>query len=208
MKIIMLVYPGLTPLDLVGPLQVWSLWPGAGIQVVWKTIQPIPTDTGMSIVPTHSFDDCFESPDILFAPGGTQPTFELMNDDETIAFLKSKGANAQWITSVCTGALLLGTAGLLQGYKATTHWAAHSSLSDFGAIPTEGRYVIDRNRATGGGVTAGIDFGLALVAHIAGDELAKAIQLGLEYSPQPPFNSGTPSEASEATVATVLSWFS
>ncbi|MFT4519709.1 MAG: cyclohexyl-isocyanide hydratase [Halioglobus sp.] len=207
MKIVMLAYPGLTPLDLMGPLQVWSTWPEAEIQVVWKTTEPIPTDTGMFIVPTHSFAECFDNPDILFAPGGTQPTIELMADEETITFLKDKGAKARWVTSVCTGALLLGTAGLLRGYKATTHWAAHSSLEDFGAIPTQGRYVIDRTRATGGGVTAGIDFALALVAEIAGDEIAKAIQLGLEYSPQPPFNSGTPAEASDATVERVLTWF-
>ncbi len=207
MKIVMLAYPGLTPLDLMGPLQVWSLWPAAEIQVVWKTTDPIPTDTGMSIVPTHSFESCFESPDILFAPGGTQPTFDLMADKTTIDFLKAKGAKAQWVTSVCTGALLLGSAGLLDGYKATTHWAAHVMLETVGAIPTQGRYVIDRNRATGGGVTAGIDFGLAMVAQIAGDELAKTIQLALEYSPQPPFNSGSPADASEATIQRVLEGF-
>jgi len=207
MKIVMLAYPGLTPLDLMGPLQAWSMWPDAEIQVVWKTDAPIPTDTGMSIVPTHRFDNCFESPDILFAPGGTKPTIDLMSDLEVMDFLKDKGAKAQWVTSVCTGALLLGAAGLLEGYKATTHWAAHAYLEAFGAIPTSGRYVIDRNRATGGGVTAGIDFGLALVARIAGDELAKTIQLAIEYSPSPPFNSGSPAEASEETIERVKGIF-
>lgn len=207
MKILMLAYPGLTPLDLMGPLQIWSIWPEAEIQVVWKTTEPIQTDTGMAIVPTHSFSNCFEKPDILFAPGGTGATFKLMADEETLLFLKEKGAKAQWITSVCTGALLLGAAGLLEGYKATTHWAAQTHLEQFGAIPTQGRCVIDRNRATGGGVTAGIDFGLTLIAQIAGDELAKTIQLAVEYSPQPPFNSGTPSEASEETVQRVLALF-
>lgn len=208
MKIVMLAYPGFTPLDLMGPLQVWTSWPEAEIQVVWKTSDPISTDTGMSIVPTHNFDNCFETPDILFVPGGTKPTLDLMADSEVIAFLKDKGANAKWITSVCTGALLLGAAGLLEGYKATTHWAAHSYLEAFGAIPTQGRYVIDRNRATGGGVTAGIDFGLALVAKIAGEELAKTIQLALEYSPKPPFDSGSPAEASDETVKRVMGIFS
>ena len=207
MKILMLAYPGFTPLDLMGPLQAWSMWPEAEIQVVWKTTAPIPTDTGLSLVPTHSFDNCFENPDILFAPGGTQPTIDLMSDLEVMAFLKDKGAKAQWVTSVCTGALLLGAAGLLEGYKATTHWAAHSYLEAFGAIPSEGRYVIDRNRATGGGVTAGIDFGLALVARIAGDELAKTIQLAMEYSPKPPFNSGSPAEASAETIERVKGIF-
>ena len=207
MKIIMLAYPDFTPLDLLGPLQVWSIWPEAEIQIVWKNTDPVMTDTGMAIVPTHSFDDCFSDPDILFAPGGTRATFELMSDEETMSFLRAKGADARWVTSVCTGALLLGAAGLLEGYKATTHWAAHDNLAAFGAIPTQGRYVIDRNRATGGGVTAGIDFGLALVARIAGDEIAKVIQLSLEYSPQPPFTSGTPDEASEATVQQVIKLF-
>jgi cyclohexyl-isocyanide hydratase len=145
MKIVMLAYPGFTPLDLMGPLQVWSAWPGTEIQVVWKTTNPISTDTGMSIVPTHSFENCFDTPDILFAPGGAKPTIDLMADVEVMAFLKDKGAKAQWVTSVCTGALLLGAAGLLKGYKATTHWAAVSYLKTFGPTSTQGRYVIDRN---------------------------------------------------------------
>lgn len=207
MKIVMLAYPGMTPLDLLGPLQTWSQWPESEIQVVWKDVNPVMTDTGMAVVPTHAFDDAFTDPDILFAPGGTKATFDLMSDEETINFLRQRGANARWITSVCTGALLLGSAGLLKGYKATTHWAAHENLAAFGAIPTQGRYVIDRNRATGGGVTAGIDFGLALLAKIAGDEVAKAVQLTMEYSPQPPFTSGTPDEASEETVQLVLANF-
>jgi cyclohexyl-isocyanide hydratase len=207
MKITMLAYPGMTPLDLLGPLQTWSLWHGAEIQVVWKNTDPVMTDTGMAIVPTHDFTEAYDSPDILFAPGGTKATFDLMSDVEVMDFLKAKGAEASWITSVCTGALLIGAAGLLTGYKATTHWAAHENLAAFGAIPTKARYVIDRNRATGGGVTAGIDFGLALMAEIAGEEAARVAQLVMEYSPQPPFRSGTPDEASEATIKTVLDNF-
>lgn len=208
MKISMLVYPGMTPLDLVGPLQTWSQLPDVSIEFVWKNTDPIATDTGMVIVPSHSFAQAAESPDILFAPGGAMPTMELMGDVETIGFLKGRGEKAQWVTSVCTGALLLGAAGLLDGYKATTHWSAVPMLENFGAIPTEGRYVIDRNRATGGGVTAGIDFGLAMVAHIIGEEEAKAIQLGLEYAPQPPFNTGTPENATPELIQTVLDSFS
>ena len=207
MKIAMLVYPGMTPLDMLGPLQTWSAWPGADIQIVWKTTDPVMTDTGMAVVPTHSFADSFEAPDILFAPGGLVPTFELMSDEATMTYLRERGAKARWITSVCTGAMLLGSAGLLKGYKATTHWAAHDRLEALGAIPTQGRYVIDRNRATGGGVTAGIDFGLALMAQIAGEDLAKVVQLSLEYSPQPPFQSGTPAEASAATLKQVVDGF-
>lgn len=207
MKIIMLAYPGMTPLDLLGPLQVWSQIPNVNIQITWKHIDPVMTDTGLALVPTHAFEDTFDSPDIIFVPGGTKATFELMEDDETIAFLKQKSEAASWICSVCTGALVLGAAGLLKGYKATTHWAALDSLAGFGAIPTEGRYVIDRNRATGGGVTAGIDFGLAMVAKIVDIETAKVIQLAMEYSPNPPFNSGSPTEASKETVQTVLDNF-
>ena len=207
MKIVMLAYPNFTPLDLMGPLQVWSYWPEADIQVVWKNTAPMMTDTGMAIVPTHNFESCFENPDIVFVPGGTKATFDLMSDVDTLRFLQEKCTNAKWITSVCTGALVLGAAGLLEGYKATTHWAAHDNLARFGAIPTQGRYVIDRNRATGGGVTAGIDFGLAMVGEIAGEQAAKTIQLALEYSPQPPFASGTPNEASEETVQRVLKNF-
>lgn len=203
----MLVYPGMTPLDLMGPLQTWSQLPEVDIQIVWKNTEPVMTDTGMAIVPTHSFADAFENPDILFAPGGTKATMDLMQDAETIQFLKERGETATWVTSVCTGALLLGAAGLLKGYKATTHWAAIGFLEGLGAIATEGRYVIDRNRATGGGVTAGIDFGLALAAEIAGEEVAKSIQLAMEYSPQPPFTSGTPDEASPEILQRVLESF-
>ena len=203
----MLAYPGMTPLDLLGPLQVWSQVPGFEIQIVWKHTQAVMTDTGMAVVPTHSFEDSVESPDIIFVPGGTKATFELTQDEETINYLKQKAESATWICSVCTGALVLGAAGLLTGYKATTHWAAIDALEGFGAIPTEGRYVIDRNRATGGGVTAGIDFGLAMVAEIVDEKTAKMIQLAMEYSPQPPFNSVSPQEASEEIVQAVLEGF-
>lgn len=195
MKILMLAYPGMTPLDLMGPLQVFSYWPEAQVQLVWKTLDPVATDTAACIVPTHTFDTSFAEPDIIFVPGGTKPTFDLMLDQETIGFLQTKAQTAQWITSVCTGALVLGAAGLLSGYKATTHWAAVELLESFGSTHVDERYVIDRNRATGGGVTAGIDFGLALVAEISGAETAKVIQLALEYSPAPPFKSGSPAEA-------------
>ena len=207
MKIIMLVYPGMTPLDLFGPLQAWSQVPEFDIQIVWKNTDPVMTDTGMAIVPTHSFSDAHQSPDLLFAPGGTKATIDPMQDEETIGFLKEKGEKASWVTSVCTGALLIGAAGLLKGYKATTHWAAVDYLQSFGAIATEGRYVIDRNRATGGGVTAGIDFGLALIARLVDEETAKSIQLALEYSPQPPFDSGHPNVASAQTVQRVTEDF-
>jgi cyclohexyl-isocyanide hydratase len=207
MKIVMLAYPDMTPLDLMGPLQAWSMWPGVSIQVVWKTLEPVPTDTGMAILPTHTLTDAEPNPDILFVGGGTAGTFRILEDPEIIEFLQARGDKAKWITSVCTGALVLGAAGLLQGYKATTHWAAVDMLAAYGAEHTEGRYVIDRNRATGGGVTAGIDFGLALMAEMGFEEDAKVVQLAMEYSPQPPFASGTPAEASPETISAVLAAF-
>jgi cyclohexyl-isocyanide hydratase len=200
-RIQMLVYPGMTLQDLVGPLQVWAAWPGAEIQFAWKSAGPVTTDSGLAVVATTSLDDAWTAPDILFTPGGLLPTFELLDDATVIDFLRTRGAQAKWVTSVCTGAVLLGAAGLLRGYRAATHWFARDSLALFGATPSSERWVIDRNRATGGGVTAGIDFGLALMAHVAGPELARVTQLALEYSPQPPFRSGTPQEAAPETLA-------
>jgi cyclohexyl-isocyanide hydratase len=202
-RIQMLVYPGMTLQDLVGPLQVWAAWPGAEIQFAWKSTGPVPTDSGLAVIATTSFADAWAAPDILFAPGGLLPTFELLEDEAAIGFLRSRGEQAKWVTSVCTGAVLLGAAGLLRGYRAATHWFARDSLALFGATPSSERWVIDRNRATGGGVTAGIDFGLALLSHVAGPELARVVQLALEYSPQPPFRSGTPEEATPQTLATL-----
>ena len=200
-RIQMLVYPGMTLQDLVGPLQVWAAWPGVEIQFAWKSAGPVTTDSGLAVVATTALEDAWTAPDILFTPGGLLPTFELLDDATIIDFLRTRGAQAKWVTSVCTGAVLLGAAGLLRGYRAATHWFARDALALFGATPSNERWVIDRNRATGGGVTAGIDFGLALMAHVAGPELARVTQLALEYSPQPPFRSGTPQEAAPETLA-------
>jgi cyclohexyl-isocyanide hydratase len=203
----MLVYPGMTLLDLVGPLQVLAGLPDCEVQFAWKSAGPVLTDSGMAVNATTTFEDAWLQPDILFVPGGFAPTFELLDDLAVIEFLRRQGAGAKWVTSVCSGAILLGAAGLLQGYRASTHWAVHDSLALFGATPIKERWVIDRNRATGGGVTAGIDFGLALMAEIAGPDRARAQQLWLEYSPQPPFRSGTPAEASPETLAAVRASF-
>lgn len=207
MKISMLVYPHFTPLDLIGPLQIWSQLPDADIELVAKDLTPIPTDTAAQIVPTHSYENAAARPDILFAPGGTAGTLAIAQDPATLAYLADRGKHASWITSVCTGALIMGAAGLLNGYKATTHWAALDALEGFGAEPSKERWVIDRNRATGGGVTAGIDFGLAMMAELAGEDAAKMAQLAMEYNPNPPFNSGHPDVAEDHIVAAVVDGF-
>ncbi len=207
MLIQMLVYPYMTLLDLVGPAQVWSLWPDAEIQFVWKDTCPLMTDSGLAVVPTHSFSAAEGSPAILFAPGGIEGTARAISDPEIVEFMSARGAKAEWVTSVCTGALILGASQLLDGYKATTHWMALDALVGFGAEAVKERWVIDRNRATGGGVTAGIDFGLALMARIAGEDVARAAQLALEYSPSPPFDAGSPDEAPPETIELVKSLF-
>ncbi|QWG24536.1 DJ-1/PfpI family protein [Bradyrhizobium sediminis] len=203
----MLVYPGMTLLDLVGPLQTWARLPNAELQFAWKAPGDIPTDAGLSVNATVGFSNAWEDPDILFAPGGLDPTFALLDDDETIHFLASRGEKAKWVTSVCTGAVLLGAAGLLKGYRAATHWFFLDQLELYGATPSDARYVVDRNRATGGGVTAGVDFGLVMATRIAGEPFARSVQLAMQYAPEPPFRSGTPAEALPETAAAVRARF-
>jgi len=194
MNIVFLLFPDVTQLDLTGPAQVFSRMKDAKITLVAKTSEPVPTDSGFALLPTATFETA-PTPDILCVPGGFGVT-GAMEDEATLAWLRAAAADAQWVTSVCTGALVLGAAGLLQGYRATTHWASHDYLALFGATPVKERVVFDRNRVTGGGVTAGTDFGLALVAAIAGEEHARFVQLSLEYDPAPPLDSGTPEKAS------------
>jgi cyclohexyl-isocyanide hydratase len=174
------------------------------IHLVWKTTDLVRTDTGIGVKPNATFATCPRELDILFVPGGFGQQ-NLMADSEVIAFLADRGARAKFVTSVCSGSLLLGAAGLLQGYKATSHWAAREGLSAFGAEPTDARVVVDRNRITGGGVTAGIDFGLVVLAKLRGDDAAKFTQLAMEYDPEPPFNSGSPKTADPAIVQQTLS---
>ena len=188
-----LLYPNVTQLDATGPAQVLSRVPGAKMHMIWKTRDPVPTDAGFSIVPTTTFADCPQL-DVICVPGGGGQV-EVMVDAETLEFLRKQAAKARYVTSVCTGSLILGAAGLLKGYKSACHWAWRDMLKDFGAIAVAERVVRDRNRISGGGVTAGIDFGLTVAAELAGDEVAKSIQLVLEYDPQPPFDSGSPEKA-------------
>ena len=203
-QVAMLIYPGMTALDLVGPQQVFGYMMMGSIDLVWKSKDPVRTDTGLSIVPTKTFADVPEAIDILFVPGGGQETVALMEDSETTRFLASRGKAARLVTSVCSGSLVLGAAGLLKGYKATSHWSVRDVLSLLGATPVNARYVEDRNRITAGGVTSGIDFGLRLAAKLRGEDYAKSLELNLEYDPQPPFHSGTPEKAGEL-VASAMS---
>ena len=188
-----LLFPGLTQLDLTGPAQLLSRLGNVKLDLVWKDRVPVPTDAGFSIVATAAFDEV-KAADILCIPGGIGVA-DVMEDEQAMAWVRRIGAQAQWVTSVCTGSLILGAAGLLKGYRATSHWAWRDQLRLFGAEPVDERVVFDRNRVTGGGVTAGIDFALALTARIRGEEHAKMLQLGFEYDPAPPFDSGSPESA-------------
>lgn len=199
MRIAFMPFPGFTQLDMTGPAQFLSRMPGAEALYVWKTREPVMSDAGFAIVPTATFDEVGEA-EMICIPGGIGVA-DVMTDDAAMAWIRRVGGSAQWVTSVCTGSLILGAAGLLEGYKATTHWAWHHHLARFGAEPVEARTVIDRNRITGGGVTAGIDFALTLILHLHGEAVAKAMQLGLEYDPAPPVDAGTPAKAGEAAVA-------
>jgi cyclohexyl-isocyanide hydratase len=203
LEIGLLLYPGLTMLDLIGPQTVFSWF--ANTHLVWKTKDLIYSDTGIGMQPTDSFETCPRDLDVLFVPGGFGQ-MALMNDAEVLAFLADRAATSKYITSVCSGSLLLGAAGLLKGYKATSHWSARDSLTAFGAEPVEARVVVDRNRITGGGVTAGIDFGLVLLAKLRGDDAAKLTQLAMEYDPKPPFDAGTPKTAGPAIVEKAMSF--
>ena len=199
MNIAFLLFPNVTQLDLTGPAQVLSRLGGGKLDLVAGSLDPVPTDAGFSILPTATYADV-PAADILCVPGGIGVT-RVIEDDAAMAWVEQVGATAHWVTSVCTGSLILGAAGLLRGYKATTHWAWHEHLALFGAEPVQGRTVVDRNRVTGGGVTAGIDFALTLTALIRGEEHARLVQLSLEYDPAPPFDAGSPARAGEELVA-------
>ena len=193
LQIGLLLFPKVTQLDFTGPLQVLSRVPGAKIHLIWKRIEPVPSDTVLVLTPTISFAECPQL-DVICVPGGAG-TDDLVNDEETLDFLRKQAKAARYITSVCTGSLVLGAAGLLQGYNAATHWSAMQYLPAFGAVPAGTRVCVDRNRVTGGGVTAGIDFALTLVSILADRKTAETIQLGIEYNPAPPFNAGSPDTA-------------
>jgi len=195
----LLVFPAVQQLDLTGPYEVFASVPGVKVDLVWKSLDPIVAATGLVLTPTTTFADA-PAFDVVCVPGGGGVN-ALLTDEETLAFLRRQAAGARFVTSVCTGSLVLGAAGLLRGRKATTHWNAVDFLPRFGAIPTAGRVVRDGTLVTAGGVTSGIDFGLTLVAELFGEEAARVAQLALEYAPAPPFDAGTPATAGAATIA-------
>ena len=201
-RIGMLLFPRLTQLDLTGPFEVFAKWPDASVHLLWKTCEPVTAETGMRILPDTTLAECPQL-DVLCVPGGPGVS-AVMEDVEVLAFLRKQASGARFVTSVCTGALVLGAAGLLRGKRATTHWASHDLLSAFGAIPTKERVVRDGNVITGGGVTAGIDFALTVVAEIAGPEVAQGIQLQIEYAPSPPFDAGSPETAPSDVLSSAL----
>lgn len=201
LRIGFLLFPGVQQLDLTGPYDVLASVPGAEVRLVWKSLAPVRTSSAMLLTPDTTFDDC-PPLDVLCIPGGSGVS-ALMQDAQTLAFVRAQARFARYVTSVCTGALVLGAAGLLQGRRATTHWALHELLAPLGATPVRERVVRDGNLITGGGITAGIDFALTLVAEMLGETVAQTVQLELEYAPAPPFNAGDPASAPAAVVASV-----
>jgi len=197
------IFPDLTQLDFTGPLQVLARLPQSTTHIIAKSEAPVPSDCGLSLVPTHTFANC-PALDLICIPGGVSGVIGAIGDRETVAFVRQQAGSAKYVTSVCTGAFVLGVAGLLKGRRATTHWAYTDLLSRVGATYEKSRIVKDGNLITAGGVTAGIDFGLSVVAEIAGEMTARTIQLGIEYDPAPPFDSGHPDRA-PAAVKSALS---
>ena len=198
----LVIFPGMTQLDMTGPHQVFSMMPHTRVLLLWKTLEPVTSNEGMTILPTTTFNDC-PALDVVCVPGGAIGQVEMMQDTEVLDFLRQQGKTAKYITSVCTGSLILAAAGLLQGYRAACHWAFRDQLAMLGVEVGTERVVVDRDRITGGGVTAGIDFGLVLAGKLCGEETAKMIQLILEYNPAPPFNAGSPESAGEILVEQV-----
>jgi cyclohexyl-isocyanide hydratase len=201
MHVTMLLYPRLTQLDLTGPYEVFARFPELEIDLVWKERTPVRDAFGLELLPTKTFEEAHRT-DILFVPGGPGQ-LELMDDSETLAFLRSKAGEASFVTSVCTGSLVLAAAGLLQGFRSTCHWMSLPQLALMGAIPVQERVVVDRNRVTGAGVTSGIDFALALAARLFGEERAQLVQLAMEYDPEPPFVGGSISTAKQLHIETL-----
>ncbi|MCZ8203001.1 DJ-1/PfpI family protein [Gemmatimonas sp.] len=194
-RIGMLVYPGMYPLDLLGPKTVFNDLLNTRVHLIAPTLSPVPAGNGVSITPDVTYDSCPTGLDVIFVPGGGDGTVRLMQHTPTLQFLRTQAESARWVTSVCTGSLVLGAAGLLDGYRATTHWVTHDVLRLLGATPVHERVVEDRNRITSAGVTAGLDMAFTLTARLAGENYARAEMLNIEYDPDPPFRAGSPKRA-------------
>lgn len=201
MNVVILVFPRFQQLDVTGPFEVLARFPELEIHLVWKSAEPITDINGLKVVPTGTLADCPQA-DILFVAGGPGQ-IDLMEDREVLGFLRRQAERASYVTSVCTGSLLLAAAGLLTGYRATCHWLSLPQLAFFGAEPVAERVVVDRNRVTGAGVTSGIDFAFVLVAKLFGEERAKRVALSMEYDPQPPFRGGSAASAEPVILAAV-----
>ena len=202
LKVGLLLFPNVTQLDLTGPWEVFSNLPDVKTYLIWKTLEPVTAAKGMRILPDTRFGDC-PALDVLCIPGGPGIN-ALLTDSETLDFVRMQAGGARYITSVCTGSLVLGAAGLLRGKRAACHWMSRDMLASLGAIPDPQRVVVDGRVITGGGVTAGIDFALRVVAELRGEQAAQTVQLGLEYAPAPPFGAGSPETAPPAVVQTLL----
>ena len=202
-RIGMLIFPRLTQLDMTGPYEVLARLPDTQVDLVAKTMDPVTTDRGMQIVPTVTYETC-PPLDIVMVPGGPGQQ-DLMEDEAALSFLRKQAAGAKYVTSVCTGSLVLAAAGLLKGKRATCHWAAIEHLALLGAVPTKERVVVDGNVVTGAGVASGIDFALTLASILEGEAVAREIQLQIEYDPDPPFDGGSPKTARPETIAALSS---
>jgi len=202
MTIGMVIFPNLTQLDLTGPYEVFGRLPDTKVLLIAERLQPVKSDNGLLLAPDTTFETAVQV-DVLFVPGG-RGIFDAMQNKKLTSFLQRQAENAKYVTSVCTGSLVLAAAGLLNGYKATTHWLSLDLLKLFDVEVVEERVVIDRNRITGGGVTAGIDFGLHVVSKLFNEDVAKEVQLMMEYNPAPPFNAGSPKTADEKIVDRVI----
>ena len=197
----LLLFPNLTQLDLTGPYEVFTKFPNSDVHLLWKTHHPVTAGGGMRLLPTTTFADSPQL-DLVCVPGGAGMN-ALLNDEQTLDFVRRQASGARYVTSVCTGSLVLGAAGLLRGKRATTHWMSLPMLAAFGCEPVAERVVVDGNVITGGGVTAGIDFALTVAGEWFGAEVARRIQLGIEYDPHPPYDAGAPERAGAALAATV-----
>lgn len=206
-RVSLLIYPGMTAIDIIGPQYFMAALMGAEVRMYSPDGGPVPSDTGVRVMADGDLASMPDDPDILMVPGGTDGTLAIMRDPAVLDRIAAVGARAGIVASVCTGAMILGAAGLLEGRRATTHWAVHDLLPIFGARPENARWVIDGNRMSSAGVTAGMDLALQIVALRRDRLYAECTQLGAEYAPEPPFDAGTPTSAPPEAVAIMRSMY-